>query len=430
MKSRLTALALLTACIPLLACSDTGGSDNGTATANGGSAGNASGGTSTGGNGVAGTASGGSAGTVAGGAGGTTPEGGAGGVPVAGSGGAGGSGGAAGGSGGVANGGSGGEPPITASGPSTGCNKAPPAQDQEGDFSLHEIMIQATIPDHYLDGGEDYDNSGDYDYQFRPYGIRLPNGYDSTKTYPVIMAGGGCGGNAQNYANNPGAGFDIDDNREAIFVGLSYVAGCFADGGDSTSKMGDTPEVPYVHEVLEEVKANYCVDQSRVFMTGTSSGGWQSITVGCALANEVRGIAPVSGGLRLNRPECTGPQASIFVEALEDGANPIYEDPPNGGRDSPGSGPARDEVLVRNGCAAPGYSSNIPLPYDTLEETAGSAPHTQWDPLFPECVTYTDCPADYPVVWCALPCGHQCDNEGGRDYKEAMMKFFNALPSR
>lgn len=433
MKSTLTTLALFTACVPLLACSDAGDGDNGTTSGTGGSSGTSSAGTSSGGSGVAGTASGGSAGNagaVTGGVGGATPEGGAGGAPVAGSGGTGGSGGASAGSGGTANGGSGGEAPISASGPSAGCNQPPPAQDQEGDFALHEIMIQATIPDHYLEGGDDYKSSGPYNYQFRPYGVRLPNGYDSTKTYPVIMGGGGCGGNAQNYANNPGSGYDIDPEREAIYIGLSYVETCFADGGGSTSDAGDTPEVPYVHEVLQEVKANYCVDQSRVFITGTSSGGWQSVTVGCALANEIRGIAAVSGGLRLNRPACTGPQASMFVEGLDDTTNPIYQDPPSGNRDSPGSGPARDEILVRNGCAAPGYSSNIPLPYETLEETAGSAPHTQWDPLFPECVTYTDCPADYPVVWCALPCGHQCDNEGGRQYKEGMMKFFNSLMSR
>jgi hypothetical protein len=292
-------------------------------------------------------------------------------------------------------------------------------------------MIQAPIAAHYLEGGEDYKSSGPYNFQFRPYGVRLPNGYNPAQTYPVVLAGGGCGSEAQNYANDPGSGFDIDPDRQAIYVGLMYVQTCFSDGGGDTSDMPDTPEVPYVQEVLNEVTANYCVDQSRVFMTGTSSGGWESITVGCALSDQIRAIAPVSGGLRLNRPACGGPNSAIYVEALQDGPNPIYVDPPNDSLDSPGSGPARDENLVRNGCAAPGYSSNIPLPYTTLEETAGSAPHTLWDATnYPYCVTYTDCPAEYPVVWCALPCGHQCDNEGGHDYKDAMWSFFMSLPSR
>ena len=317
-----------------------------------------------------------------------------------------------------------------ATGKSGGCDKPPPANDSVGSFALHEIHIRAAIAANYLTGGDSYDSSGPYDYQFRPYSVRLPTGYDPAKSYTVIFGGGGCGGNAQNFAGNPGGGYDIDKQKEVIFVGLSYVAGCFADGGGGTNDRPDTPEVPYVHEVLAEVEANYCVDKSRVFITGHSSGGWEAFTVGCALANELRGIAPVSGGLRNHRPACTGPQSSIMVEGLQDTANPIGPiDPPKGNLDSGGSAPARDEILVRNGCVAPDF----PFMYtadNTKEAKAGNAPHAAWDPAFPSCYSYTGCPAAYPVVWCALDGGHEVDKEGTVDYKQAMMKFFNALPSK
>jgi poly(3-hydroxybutyrate) depolymerase len=318
---------------------------------------------------------------------------------------------------------------MGATGKSGGCGKDPPAIDQVGKFSKHEIHVTEPIAANYLVGGDSYDKSGPYDYQFRPYSIRLPTGYDPTKTYPVIMGGGGCGGNAQDFANNPGSGYDIDKPREAIFVGLSYVAGCFSDGGGGTKKRADTPEVPYVHEVLAEVQANYCVDKSRVFITGHSSGGWEAFTVGCALANEIRGIAPVSGGLRNHRPACTGAQASIIVEGLGDTANPIGPIvPPDGNLDSGGSAPARDEILLRNGCVAPGFQFTYAAG-NTKEAKAGNAPHEAWDATYPSCFKYTGCPAAYPVVWCALDGGHEVDNEGNLDYKQGMLKFFDALPS-
>ena len=318
---------------------------------------------------------------------------------------------------------------MGATGKSAGCSKDPPGIDQVGKFSKHEIHVTEPIAANYLVGGDSYDKSGPYDYQFRPYSVRLPTGYDPTKSYPVIMGGGGCGGNAQDFASNPGAGYDIDKPREAIFVGLSYVAGCFSDGGGGTKKRADTPEVPYVHEVLAEVQANYCVDKSRVFITGHSSGGWEAFTVGCALANEIRGIAPVSGGLRNHRPACTGAQASIIVEGLGDTANPIGPlVPPDGNLDSGGSAPARDEILVRNGCVAPNFTFTYAAG-NTKEAKAGNAPHAAWDPTYPSCFTYTGCPAAYPVVWCALDGGHEVDNEGNLDYKQGMLKFFDALPS-
>jgi poly(3-hydroxybutyrate) depolymerase len=317
-----------------------------------------------------------------------------------------------------------------ATGKSLGCGKAPPGNDAVGSFALHEIHIKAPLSASYLTGGANYDQSGPYDFQFRPYSVRLPTGYDPGKSYAVIFGGGGCGGNAQNFAGNPGSGYDIDKQREVIFVGLSYVAGCFADGGGGTNDMADTPEVPYVHEVLAEVKANYCVDQSRVFITGHSSGGWEAFTVGCALANELRGIAPVSGGLRNHRPACSGPQSSIMVEGLGDTANPIGPiEPPKGNLDSGGSAPARDEILKRNGCVAPDFQFMYTAD-NTKEAKAGNAPHAVWDPAFPSCYSYTGCPTEYPVVWCALDGGHEVDKEGTVDYKLAMMKFFNALQSK
>lgn len=319
---------------------------------------------------------------------------------------------------------------IGATGLSAGCNKAPPASDKIGSFALHELHIQATISPNFLVGGDSYETSGKYDYQFRPYSVRLPTGYDPTKPYAVIFGGGGCGGNAQDFSTNPGAGYDIDKKREVIYVGLAYVAGCFSDGGGGTNDRADSPEPAYVHEVLAEVRASYCVDQSRVFLTGHSSGGWEAFTVGCALATEIRGIAPVSGGLRNHRPPCTGPQASIMVEGLGDTSNPIGPvDPPKSNLDSAGSAPARDEILRRNGCVPADFQFMYTAD-NTKEAKAGNAPHTQWDPTFPSCYQYSGCPAEYPVVWCALDGGHEVDKEGDVDYKLAMMKFFGGLTSK
>jgi poly(3-hydroxybutyrate) depolymerase len=325
-----------------------------------------------------------------------------------------------------------------ASGKSAGCGKVPAADDSQTKFILKVAHVTTTLDPIYLAGGdiymdEDLPRGGKYDFQTRPYSVRLPKDYDPTKAYAVVLAGGGCGGSAEGFASNPGGGYQPDNTSSTIQVGLSYLGGCFADGGRSfaDAMRTDTPEVPYVRQVIADVQANYCVDKSLVFESGTSSGGWESFTTGCGAADLIRAIGPVSGGLRLHRPACTGPQAAIMVEGLSDGANPIGPiTPPDGNLDSTGSAPARDEILKRNGCVAPDYVFD----YSDTTKKQGSAPHEQWDPAYPSCVKYTGCPAAYPVVWCALNCGHQCDNEtidGTKyDYKAGIWKFFTSLPSR
>jgi hypothetical protein len=119
-----------------------------------------------------------------------------------------------------------------------------------------------------------------------------------------------------------------------------------------------------------------------------------------------------------------------MVEGLQDTANPIGPiEPPKSNLDSGGSAPARDEILKRNGCVPQDFTFTYTAD-NTKEAKAGNAPHTPWDAAFPSCYQYTGCPTAYPVVWCALDGGHEVDKENNIDYKLAMMKFFNALPSK
>jgi poly(3-hydroxybutyrate) depolymerase len=326
---------------------------------------------------------------------------------------------------------------IRARGMSAGCNKPPASSDSTSNFVLKTIHLTGTFDPIYLAGGTIYkDNqlprAGGYDFQFRPYSVRLPKNYDPTKAYTVTLGGGGCGGSAEGFAGGPNGGYQPDNNNTGIQVGLAYLAGCFADGGRdfATAMRHDTPEVPYVRQVIAEVENDYCVDKSMVFESGTSSGGWETYTTGCAATDLIRAIGPVSGGLRLTRPPCTGPQASIMVEALADTSNPIGPIVPvDTNLDSPGSAEARDEILKRNGCVAPDFVFD----YSDTTTKLGNAPHTAWDAAYPDCVQYTGCPAAYPVVWCALgggtSCGHQCDNTGGVSYKAGIWKFWTNLSS-
>ncbi len=337
-----------------------------------------------------------------------------------------------GGAGGMSMGGSGGvvvPPGPQPHGKSTGCGKIPPGADNSSNTTLHEVKITATMDPVWLAPSGKYylaNKQGVWDYTHRPYSVRLPKNYDNTKAYPVTLGGGGCGSDAGKFAaeTHPGDGYQPDNTGSSIQIGLMYLNGCFDDGGPGIDLRTDTPEIPYIRQVIADVEANYCADQSLVFISGTSSGGWGSYTGGCAAADTIRAIGPVSGGLRLHRPACTGPQASIMVEGKGDMENPIGPvTPPVQRLDSPGSAPARDEILKRNGCVAADFAF-------TYTDINGNAPHAAWDAMYPDCVAYTGCPKETPVVWCALPGGHQTDNDGATSYKTAIWKFWSSLPSR
>ncbi|HVZ71112.1 MAG TPA: hypothetical protein VHJ20_01950 [Polyangia bacterium] len=305
-------------------------------------------------------------------------------------------------------------------GTAPGCGMPPADTDSTTKFSLHEVHMTG-IDAVYLAGGKYYDSSGKYDFTYRPYSVRLPTGYNPAKAYAVTVGGGGCGGSATGFANSPSGGQQIAPNGTTIQIGLSYLSGCFNDGGPSIGNRPDTPEQPYFRAVMADVEAHYCVDKSKIFVSGSSSGAWEAYTLGCAAGDIIRGISTDEGGMRMVRPPCTGPVAAVLVAGEADTENPIGPLDPNNKNDqgaigrlgSYGSAPGRDELLTRNGCIG-------------NAATAIGA----FDATYTQCVSYTGCPAAYPVIWCALPgVGHNSSKYNNVDYSPGLAwKVLGALP--
>jgi polyhydroxybutyrate depolymerase len=280
---------------------------------------------------------------------------------------------------------------------SAGCGSAPPATDVSSKYIKHDIMVTnvdpAFLAAHPATGGGSWTN--------RTYYLNLPANYDQTKAYPVLFGGGGCGGGV--VTNGDDGGFPVlpGNTPLAIQIGLSYVwpqgaGACFADG------FSDTPDLPYFDAILAEVEANYCVDKSKLFVAGYSSGAWESYMLGFARGGTVlRGIATAAGGLRLaaDRPPASGkPFAALLLTGGSDTENPLTG--------PTGSALARDLVLQTNGCVG-----TATTPWPTY---AGGA-----------CLQYTGCPAAYPVIFCnGGPPGH---TDGGAAYKPAIWTFWSTL---
>jgi hypothetical protein len=221
-------------------------------------------------------------------------------------------------------------------------------------------------------------------YTDRTYCSTLPKTYDPSKPYPLVIYGPGCGG--LNCEGGPFSG--RNDlilvqatkapkvyNGEVPPVPPAAAPGCFQTGVISTV---DSPELNYFDAVVAEVEAHYCIDKGKIFVAGTSSGGWFSNYLGCARGNVIRGIAPDSGGIPVDHPPCTG--GAGVIEFPGDAA--VKKD--SMGREI-GMALARDLFIKANGC------SMTPTPMKFGNDT---------------CDFYGGC--DSPVVWCGgVSGGHQ-----------------------
>lgn len=117
----------------------------------------------------------------------------------------------------------------------------------------------------------------------RTYLLFLPTNYSSTTEYPVVFAFHGGGGNGAAARND----FKLEAaaNNGAIMV--------YPDGGWN---YGSGTDVAFFDAILKDMKAKYCLNTKRVFVTGFSLGGIFVNGLGCLRGGTtVRAIIPVAG---------------------------------------------------------------------------------------------------------------------------------------
>jgi poly(3-hydroxybutyrate) depolymerase len=267
---------------------------------------------------------------------------------------------------------------------SAGCGK--PNTDDPTAWTRHDITV--TVDAKFTDTF----------YTQRSYWTRPPKTYDAATPIPLTIWGQGCGqGNnaeATPMTNGPAA----DGSLQVELLAPQGKNHCYSAGPDGDD--ANSPELPYFDKVLAETLANFCVDTSKIFQGGYSSGGWFSALISCNRAQKIRGVAWAAAGLQKNHDICTGPVAALITRGESDGGTPLDQ-----------TLAARDSFVMRNGC------TTETKPWDPTETTFTAS----------SCLEYQGCMPGYPVVWCPTPGGHSNGVDTGLSTK-GFWKFWSTLP--
>jgi poly(3-hydroxybutyrate) depolymerase len=216
----------------------------------------------------------------------------------------------------------------------------------------------------------------------RQWWVWLPNGYDPEQAYPLIFTFHGCGGPDNIIPIQNAAGDD------AIVVrGTGISDGCWTYGGTGQ-------DVQFFDAMLAELEANHCVDTSRVFSMGYSSGAWLTNTLACARGDKLRAAGTVSGGVVGNRGDCVGDLARIFIHDADDTTNRFVEN---------GNEAELERLVELNGC-------------DTEADPVSESPEP--------CARYQNCDDENPVVMCLT-----AEQEHGRQDALAIEAFWGFFSS-
>lgn len=194
----------------------------------------------------------------------------------------------------------------------------------------------------------------------RQWWVWLPTNYDPAKPYPLVFNFHGCSS-----SDNIVPMQKVTGDKAILVRGTGISNGVCWDANANGN------DVKFFDQMLADVAAKRCVDTTRVFATGYSSGSWLVNTLDCERGDKLRASGSVSGGTYGDKSKCKGKYARIFIHDEGDNDNKITD----------GNDEELPRLVTANSCAPAGAGNPV------MEAPA-------------PCARYQGCDAGYPVIWC------------------------------
>lgn len=155
----------------------------------------------------------------------------------------------------------------------------------------------------------------------RNFIVYLPIGYNNAGKMPMVYVIHGGSGTPEGMINI--ANFKpIADRDKVVLVYPSGVQRNWNDGRPTTPNQLGINDVSYFNQVSDHMISNYPVDNTRIYATGISNGGFMSSRLGCELSNRIAAIAVVAATIEANTiaVSCnpSKPVPSIYIHGTVD----------------------------------------------------------------------------------------------------------------
>jgi len=126
------------------------------------------------------------------------------------------------------------------------------------------------------------------DHTLQPYRLFIPEAYSASKPNALLIALHGMGGDENTMFDAYGGALKPEAGRVGMVVACPK-------GRDSASMYRDSAEQD-VMDVLAEVRRDYNIDSSRIYLMGHSMGGYGTWSVAMSHPDVFAALGPISGG--------------------------------------------------------------------------------------------------------------------------------------
>ena len=132
----------------------------------------------------------------------------------------------------------------------------------------------------------------------RSYRAYVPNDYDPTQNYPVVVALHGRPDSGYGFAYI----MDMNDTADAEDFIVVYPDGKlqgwhYTEGFEGFGVFTDQDDVTFLQLLLDDLALDYSIDRDRAYLMGFSNGGFMTVRMACQSPETFAGYAVIGGGM-------------------------------------------------------------------------------------------------------------------------------------
>jgi polyhydroxybutyrate depolymerase len=250
------------------------------------------------------------------------------------------------------------------------------AAGEEGDAQGNETVASGTgrprvrgrVVSGYLVRGRSDDKRGAMrvDGRERTYSLHVPAEYDGTEAAPLLLALHGrlgTGSGEERLAHLD----EVSDEHDFLVVYPDGLDRSWADGrGGTPADRNQVDDVKFLSALIDELEDKYKIDNTRVYATSISNGGFMSGRLACELADKIAAVAIVGASLSKKEAGDCHPNQPVSVLIVQGTADPVvpFAGGPSGAAGARGVVLSHDEAVRRfvaaDHCAENTKTEHIP----------------------------------------------------------------------
>lgn len=178
-------------------------------------------------------------------------------------------------------------------------------------FAITALYAQQTLNDSIYHGG-----------MYRTYILYVPASYSAGTAVPLIL-------NFHGYTSNA-----VEQLFYGDFRPIADTAGFLVVHPQGTLDANNEPywnsdwggavdDIGFTAALIDSLSAEYSINQSRVYSTGMSNGGFMSYTLACSLSERIAAIASVTGTMNFGQNLSCSPEHPMPVMEIHGTADPV-----------------------------------------------------------------------------------------------------------